>query len=104
VVKALVSRQRELSFGARPSIVFVFVFSWYSGFSISSITTFPDSNSMRNGRQITIMKIFYKSLLFIICLSTSVGHLHSVLNHGNGTLFMDLVRAWQDLTTAERIL
>ena len=37
-------------------------------------------------------------------LSTAVGHLHSVLNHSNGTLLMDLVGAWQDLTTAERIL
>ena len=46
----------------------------------------------------------YKWLLFIICLSTSVGHLHPVLNHSNGALLMDLVGAWQDLTTAERIL
>ena len=53
---------------------------------------------------INSLYIHYKWLLFIICLSTAVDHLHSVLNHSNGTLLMDLVGAWQDLATAERIL
>ena len=55
-----------------------------------------------------MLSLAIKSLLFTIIiylyLSTAVGHLHSVLNHSNGALLMDLVGAWQDLATAERIL
>ena len=31
-------------------------------------------------------------------------YLHAILYHCNGTLSMNLVWAWQDLTTAERVL
>ena len=71
-------------------------------------------NRKWSGRRSTIVWMCYLylnqliyTLQFItiyLYLSTAVGHLHSVLNHSNGTLLMDLVGAWQDLTTAERIL
>ena len=52
---------------------------------------------------ITIYYILFTIIIYLY-LSTAVGHLHSVLNHSNGALLMNLVGAWQDLTTAERIL
>ena len=33
-----------------------------------------------------------------------LAYLHAILYHCNGALSMDFVWAWQDLTTAERVL
>ena len=80
---------------------------WFFFFLILRKTTFPNSNSIRNSlvdEKPLCRRATYKPFFIIHYLSTAGGHLHSVLNHSNGTLLMDLVGAWQDQATAKRIL